>query len=152
MSDSIGGVVNIAIIVFFIVFSMGYIAFNINYTKAFRTKDKIVALFEKYDGDCLNPSTACYKEIREYADEIGYRPSSFTNIPSDFENYSPMGDLFLYEMVEYSTTPSGVFNYDPYNNIYYNIVTKVNMEIPIVTNIIPIRSFYVTGSTQIIHR
>ena len=51
MRDAFGGAVNIYIIVVFIVFALGYMAFNVNYTKAFRMKDKIVALYEKYNGD-----------------------------------------------------------------------------------------------------
>ena len=42
MRDAIGGVVNITIIVTFLVIVSGYLAFNVNYTKAFRVKNKII--------------------------------------------------------------------------------------------------------------
>ena len=63
MRDALGGTVTISIIVIFIVFSLGYMAFNVNYTKAFRMKDKIVAMYEKYNGSC---GTDCEQEILEY--------------------------------------------------------------------------------------
>ena len=55
MRDSLGGAVNIIIIVVFIVIALGYMAFNVNYTKAFRMKNKIISvnkegeyLYKKY--------------------------------------------------------------------------------------------------------
>ena len=53
MRDSLGGAVNVFIIVIFIVFALGYMAYNVNYTKAFRMKNKIVFTYEKYKGKCL---------------------------------------------------------------------------------------------------
>ena len=47
MRDALGGTVNVVIIVMFIVIALGYITFNINYTKAFRVNDKIVSLYKK---------------------------------------------------------------------------------------------------------
>ena len=46
MRDAIGGVVNITIIVTFLVIVSGYLAFNVNYTKAFRVKNKIITTIE----------------------------------------------------------------------------------------------------------
>ena len=42
MRDALGGIVNITIIVVFLVIVSGYLAFNVNYTKAFRVKNKII--------------------------------------------------------------------------------------------------------------
>ena len=44
MRDALGGSVTIVIIVVFIVIVLGYLAFNVNYTKAFRMKDKIISV------------------------------------------------------------------------------------------------------------
>lgn len=46
MRDAIGGVVNIQIILVFIVIVSGYLAFSVNYTKAFRVKNKIITTLE----------------------------------------------------------------------------------------------------------
>ena len=46
MRDSIGGSVVLIIIVVFIVVALGYMAFNVNYTKAFRMKNKVIAVYE----------------------------------------------------------------------------------------------------------
>ena len=69
MRDSLGGLVSIFIIVVFVVLIMGYLAFNVNYTKAFRMRDKVIDVYNRHDGDCNND---CKKEIIDYAKEIGY--------------------------------------------------------------------------------
>ena len=50
MRDAVGGVVNLVIIVVFLVIVSGYLAFNVNYTKAFRVKNKIISTIEEYEG------------------------------------------------------------------------------------------------------
>ena len=44
MRDAIGGSVNLVIIVVFMLLVSGYLAFNINYTKAFKVKNKIILI------------------------------------------------------------------------------------------------------------
>ena len=46
MRDGIGSVVMITIIIVFIVAASSYLAFNVNYTKAFRMKNKIISIYE----------------------------------------------------------------------------------------------------------
>ena len=76
MRDSIGGIPVIVIVTLFIVISLGYIAFNVNYTKAFRMKNKAIELFEEYHGadHCTNESAGCGKRLKDYADSVGYNP------------------------------------------------------------------------------
>ncbi|MBO4731371.1 MAG: hypothetical protein J5597_01005 [Spirochaetaceae bacterium] len=63
MRDAMGGSVALVIIVVFIVIALGYMAFNVNYTKAFRMKNKIISVYEKYEGKC---EENCEKEIKDY--------------------------------------------------------------------------------------
>ena len=101
MRDALGGAVNIYIIVVFIVFALGYAAFNVNYTKAFRMKDKIISVYEKYDGVCTNQ---CEQEIIGYADQIGYQPDIIDGwiikfLP-DFNENKINEKLFEYQIPE----------------------------------------------------
>ena len=50
MRDSIGGTVILVIIMVFMVFAIAYLAYNVNYQKAFRMKNKIISIYEKYNG------------------------------------------------------------------------------------------------------
>ena len=52
MRDAFGGIVNLSMIVIFLVLVCGYLAFNVNYTKAFRVKNYIITTMEQYEGNC----------------------------------------------------------------------------------------------------
>ena len=54
MRDAFGGLVNIVIIVVFLVLVSGLLAFNVNYTKAYRVKNKIITTLEQYEGVSLD--------------------------------------------------------------------------------------------------
>ncbi len=69
MSDSLGGTVIIVLIVLFITIVSGYLAFNVNYTKAFKMKNKIVDTYEKYKGNC-DGNSDCNDEIDGYSDFV----------------------------------------------------------------------------------
>ena len=77
MRDAFGGVVNLAMIVVFLVLVCGYLAFNVNYTKAFRVKNYIITSIEQYEGNC-DEGTACYQKINDYINRIGYNAPDFT--------------------------------------------------------------------------
>ena len=137
MRDALGGTVTISIIVIFIVFSLGYMAFNVNYTKAFRMKDKIVALYEKYHGNCGN---ACEQEILEYSQTIGYRPDQLT-CP---DGSKPISGLYCRS----SKQVTKELNDLGYVRCYYHIITKINVEIPIFKNMLDLKAFNVVGDTK----
>ena len=70
MNDGIGGATVLALIVFFVVIFSSYMAFNVNYTKAFRVKNKVIDCFNKYGTACRNVTdkrNKCNKEIEAYA-------------------------------------------------------------------------------------
>ena len=72
MRDAFGGLMNMVIIIVFLVLVSGYLAFNVNYTKAFRVKNKIITTIEQYEGNCGNENSACNQEIISYMKELGY--------------------------------------------------------------------------------
>ena len=68
MRDAFGGIANMVVIIVFLVIVSGYLAFNVNYTKAFRVKNKIISTFEQYEGNCYDPTVAegtCNGEIKK---------------------------------------------------------------------------------------
>lgn len=137
MRDAYGGAVNIYIIVLFILFALGYMAFNVNYTKAFRMKDKIVSVYEKYKGVC---GSKCEAEIMEYSDQIGYRPDRLT---------CPNGTSSVNGLYCKKGTKVGNVT-DMKTRCYYHIVTKINVDIPIFKNLLDIQAFNVVGDTKTI--
>lgn len=140
MRDAFGGIVNIVIIVVFLTLVSGYLAFNVNYTKAFRVKNKIISTFEQYEG-CENANSTCDSIIQEYMKELGYSAPNF-NLSSD--GYTCRYG-YCYKKVE---SDSGEVESSK-KRAYYKIVTQINIDIPIINKILPgLKIFQVSGDTK----
>ena len=144
MRDAFGGVTNLVIIVAFLALVSGYLAFNVNYTKAFRVKNKIISTFEQYEGNCdsgqREPNT-CNGEIINYMKSIGYSAPSFR--PANDETYDYIcHDGYCYAQVEVANT-----NSDTGKKAYFKVVTQINIDIPIINKILP-KIFQVSGDTK----
>ena len=151
MRDAMGGTVTIVIVVVFIVFALGYMAFNVNYTKAFRMKDKIISVYDNYNGKCTNK---CQKEINDYAKSIGYSSGSGTGVGA----LCPKGDYVadssnLYCVIEVKCDKihqnfCAENTADGKERKYYKISTRITIEIPAFKNVLNFSSFYVYGDTR----
>ena len=147
MRDAMGGTVVLVIIVVFIVIALGYMAFNVNYTKAFRMRNKIVSVYNAYDGECLSD---CQTEIQKYASSIGYSiGNGALNCPDS--SYSVDGNkLYCYKAVDI-THKTNEDSYD-IEGVYYKIVTKIDVKVPIINNALNLRVLYITGDTKTFKR
>ena len=156
MRDANGGIVILVVIVVFIIASLGYLAFNVNYTKAFRMKNKIISIYEDYDGNC---NSKCIKAINEYARTIGYNLGRLS-CPTGFKKGN---NLYCYKEVKFYTDTSKSSipeikkngNDDKCKNTtdldvryYYTIITKINVQIPIMSKILDFKFFQISGDTK----
>ena len=172
MRDALGGVVNLVIIVFFIVIALGYLAFNVNYTKAFRMKDKVIATMNKFNGDCAvscmeddDCETLCLSQIVNYAKEIGYSNKSLecSMYGAGFQNSNNLtlklsnknvntnfNNLFCYKKVTVST-PSSSYYKEGVCRYYFEIITTIYTDLPIVNKVFEFanQSFTIKGNTKI---
>ena len=147
MRDAMGGTVTLVIIVVFIVIALGYMAFNVNYTKAFRMKNKIISVDEDYNGNC---NSNCEAAIKNYAKSIGYSLGNDLECAAWDANFQASSSkLYCYQEV---TCKDCVTQENGSSVIadqhYYRIVTKINVEIPIINNSIGLKMFYITGDTK----
>ena len=152
MRDAVGGTVSLVIVAFFIVFALSYMAFNVNYTKAFRMKDKIISLYEDYGGEC--DSSECQGFVLDYANEIGYTSTNL-NCPEGYDlDYTGLYCKSPVVVNNQSDTDFGknIKNNEDLSDIrkkkYYKIVTKINIQIPIINNILDFSFFYISGDTK----
>ena len=142
MRDAMGGSVVLIIIVMFIVIALGYMAFNVNYTKAFRMKNKVISVYEEYDGECLSE---CKKKIKDYSKSIGYTSANGFKCPS---GYTSVDNIYCVKsMQEYATRSDDVVQ-EGKTKYYYRIITKITVEIPIINNILDLNVFHITGDTK----
>ena len=158
MNEGIGSTTILTIIVVFIALVSGYMAYNVNYTKAFRMKNKIISLYEENEGIC---GTDCQNEIIRYAKEIGYNPAG--NLKCDDTDVKPIGLTDSYGSnkkglyceykiaVQKSKSSDKVFT-DSKDEYYYRILTRINIQIPIIQNILQLRFLNVTGDTKVFSR
>ena len=149
MRDAVGGTTVMAIIIIFIIIASGYMAFNVNYTKAFRMKDKLVTMYEKYNGNCNND---CRHEIGEYAKDVGYVHNNNLHCP---DGYTLTDSLYCLKETKSQVGASGGGHIDnsgivldKKNICYYSFVTKINISIPVIDNIFDLEVFNITGDTK----
>lgn len=148
MNDAMGSVVTLTIIVVFIVLVSAYMAFQVNYTKAFRMKNKIIDVYEKYNGDC-GTTSECEKSIKEYADSIGYHPYNLTSCP---ETANVSGNVVnsMYCIYKFDVaTDNDKSVADMEKRHYYRVMTVIDIKIPIIQNIFGLQLMSVTGDTKL---
>ena len=149
MRDGIGSVVMITIIIVFIVCASSYLAYNVNYTKAFRMKNKIISIYEDYNGVCTQ---ACEQEIFDYSRDLGYQPASIDC--NEYDAKPTDNPLYCVQKVIVNTEAAhpgnpGMVIGDKIGTHYYKIVTKININIPIFDNIFGMRFLYINGDTKL---
>ena len=158
MRDAYGGITSLVIMVVFLVLVSGYLAFNVNYTKAFKVKNKIISLFEQYEGECgESPSSKCDQEIAEYITKIGYSSPNFTVdldevCPSNAYGYCDSDCQKGYCWVKVPVERVAGSNIqDSKKRAYYRISTQIYMDIPIINKILPgLKIFEISGDTRTI--
>lgn len=155
MNEGVGSSTILIIIVVFIVFVFGYIAFNVNYSKAFHMKDKIIRTYEKYDGQCYSYSNGCIKEITDYAAQIGYTAYKDLDCSKAVTKAAKQGtphavqQLYCeYDIDAYEASGNKVVK-EGGTYHYYKIMTRINIEIPIIQNILNHQILTVTGDTKL---
>jgi hypothetical protein len=157
MRDAFGGVANLAIIIVFLTLVSGYLALNVNYTKAFRVKNKIISTIEEYEGNCkIEATNPCHLKIQDYMNSLGYnapyldiKNGTGKNVDeSENQNEWDCGNGAGYCIKEVPINDISVGNAeDTKKRSYFKVVTQINIDIPIVNRILP-KIFEVRGDTK----
>lgn len=150
MRDALGGVVNIQFILVFIVIVSGYLAFSVNYTKAFRVKNKIITTIEQYGGVDSEEAKA---SIKSYMDQIGYGGinQQFADKVICTNKICPENSSYcVCQVTSGATTTSETSSVKA--RYYYQVFTFINVDIPVINRILPILGglFEVKGETKLI--
>lgn len=153
MRDAIGGAFSITAIVIFLIIVNCFLAFSVNYTKAFRAKNEIRSIIEKNEGLGCN----ALHQIEDFLAKNHYR------IGDPYENWCTRNDfkiargnnntpLFCYKVEKVDITGSSNSN-KTYKGAYYTVATFVNIDIPIFNKIFARAGniFMVRGETSLIY-
>ena len=156
MREAFGGTWILGFVVLFIVLFSGYLAVSVNYTKAFKVKNRIINIIEENEGysesnytssvmesmstDDLKASSQTEDKIYAFLKEIGYRTTeiSESRCPNDANGNSTYQDGGY--CVETLSNDQGYR--------YYKVTTFIKLEIPIVWFNITIP---ITGETRVLY-
>lgn len=144
MQEAFGGIMNLFLIALFLVLVEGFLALTVNFTKAFRMKNIVISTFEEYEGSgCLGTSsdTACRKRILDRAEALHYAPSALK-----CPNGTMYDDIFCAEEIDTHKTRSSN------GYVAYRITTQLDINIPVVRDILSFEFFQIHGDTRLIQR
>ena len=151
MKDAISGAMTLQIIVVFLIIINCYLAFSVNYTKAFRVKNEIRSIIEKNEG----LSCSAMRQINDLMLNQKYKMNNKFETWCKNNGYSIArsdAGSFCYKYnkidVTGTTDPNSL-----YKGAYYTVATFVNVDIPLVNNLLPFAGnlFLVKGETAQIY-
>lgn len=149
MRDAIGQVFTLQIILVFVLLINGYMAYSVNYTRAFRVKNQIVNIVEQYEGPYNDEGL---EKINSYIQQTSYNVtnSQMTDYISDTNGAAECPGYNGWCYVEHDVSLNDVDG--ERNGKYYTIVTFVNIDIPVINKIVGLGSFLrVVGETRTIY-
>ncbi len=147
MRDAIGQVFVLQVILAFVILINGYMAYSVNYTRAFRVKNQIVDIIEQYEGPYNQEGL---DKINSYINQMTYEvPGRIIQaFEDDYGGSASCQNGWCYIPHEV-TIAGGDGNMTGY---YYSVVTFVNIDIPVVNNIIGLGNFLrIYGETRTIY-
>lgn len=166
MKEAIGGAMTIQIIIVFLLIINAYLAFNVNYTKAFRVKNEIISIIEKNEGltgadissssgaisGCQPGDNAC-SQIQTYLSQVGYNTNEFDcNRDRNDTGYTRMPGGYCVKAILEGTHNSSDLG-STYVGSHYAVKTFVKINFPVLDKFLPVLSnvFAVKGETKTIY-
>lgn len=148
MRDAIGQVFALQIILAFVLLINGYMAYSVNYTRAFRVKNQIVNIIEQYEGPTNDEGM---EKINDYINKMTYNVSNQQML--NYINDNPGAECPGYNGWCYVAHDVSINDGDGQRNgTYYSVVTFVNIDIPVINNLIGLGNFLqVVGETRTIY-
>ncbi len=134
------GLMNIMLTIIGIIIIL--LAGSIAYSKAFRVKNRIVDIIEKYNVYDNNSAT----EIENALTDIGYRTMKKTEYLSRCNSKKFSG--FTLDTTSYPSHMYCIYKAKSKDSYYYKVVTYMYFDLPVVGNFIQIP---VTGETKMLY-
>lgn len=148
MRDAIGQVFTLQIILAFVLLINGYMAYSVNYTRAFRVKNQIVNIIEQYEGPDNDEGI---EKINEYIDRMAYNVNNQQMLT--YQNNNSGAECPGYNGWCYVEHDVSINDADgERKGKYYSVVTFVNIDIPVINNLVGLGNFLqVVGETRTIY-
>ena len=155
MKEAFGGVFSLEFIIFFLLLLMGFLAFSVNYTKAFRVKNEIRSIIQKSEGLTKEAT----EDIETYMDSVHYTQSEGFNTwcqKNGLQVCRTGKGSFCYSVKtsdKYGTRPNATTGNPENIAAYYTVYTFVDINVPVLNKLLPFTAgiFTVTGETSLIY-
>lgn len=160
MKEAIGGAMAIQLIAVFLLIINAYLAFNVNYTKAFKVKNEIISIIEKFEGYTGDPtpngeSTTCRSgdnacsQIRKYLEQVVFYPENNFNCTEGFHKKLNRFCIRSIQEGKLGSSDGGAI----YAGSHYEVETFVQINFPVLDKFLPVLSnvFAVHGETKTIY-
>ncbi len=145
MRDAIGQVFTLQIILAFVLLINGYMAYSVNYTRAFRVKNQIINIIEQYEGP---ENDEAKDKIVSYVHNMNYEVSSTLINDKEADGYTCYKEGWCYKATKVTTADAD----GDMEGTYYTVVTFVNIDIPVINRIVGLGRFLqVVGETKTIY-
>ena len=145
MRDAIGQVYALQVILAFVLLINGYMAYSVNYSRAFRVKNQIINIVEQYESPENDEGKT---KIKQYVQQMNYEVSNQLINEKRSEGFTCFQEGWCYKATNVSTASAD----GDRNGTYYTIVTFVNIDIPVINNLIGLGNFLqVSGETRTIY-
>lgn len=148
MREAIGASWLLIIVLTFVAFFSGYLAFSINYSKAFKVKDGIIDRIEKHNG--LNSESV--GDIKDYLNNIGYNTKGdcarlkaetnvkYVGVTNDTVTKNPENGKYHYCVRRITArNPAGQLT-----AAYYKVIVFFSLSLPFLDQF---TTFFVSGET-----
>lgn len=139
MREAIGNsyLVSISIVLLFLIMAM--LVASLSYSKAYKAKNKIISIIEKYDGYTVQAETDVYADLKK----MGYKLNTTDRTCALYDS-----------MTLLHNTTNGKYDYCLYSVItsrgtYYHVVAYMHFDLPIVGQYITIP---IKGDSRTIYR
>ena len=157
MRDAVGGTFMIRVFLIFLATYIVFIGIALNYAKAFSVKNKVIDIIEQNEGISSFTSDDTLDQIGTYLNNMHYGSNFGDNI-DDSKCYTSVSNTYEKENIYYINNAShgkgyciavNTFDDGKYTSEYYQVVTFVNIYIPLVelNYLIPVK-----GETRKIER
>ena len=161
MREAIGSAFIVNLILIFIGVISALLIGSISYSKAYKVKDRIVYVIEKYDGfttcDMSNSNENCaQKEIDKKLKSIGYKVGTGGSFNCESIFSRRYGEKYESEnLLHGKDLGYNQYNYCVYKNkyqsspgSYYSVVTFMEFDIPLIGGLL---KFPISGETSLIY-
>ena len=143
MRDAFGGAFSINLMLIFLVLYVSFICVALNYSRAFRVKNRIINIIEQQEGYTVGYENSAEDQIKTYLVNAGYniQESQVNGTGISNKNVICNGCTFYQPGYSIAEVPTGA------GNSYYYVETYMVFTLPVINVHIPIR---IGGETRLI--